>query len=452
MENHEPLYALINTAKAGDKQNLNDRIDTFSAYGNNLAELSLLACSLSTNVEGGQMVEAIARRLRSHMPHIIKTSKILCSLHTSQEAWGSMVIVRDLWINEVKLLTLAMDEIMSIDDFLLVCENAILSDINKSVELMQSRKAIDFAQTADQITKRVTRVCEMVSAEINNYEACEFTKNLANSVRILKQRLDSGFVKCVDHLSEVMAVNSSTKSKDDNLNLENEVVEESRLVYYAVRDLRHAMIQVPQQHQLSQLGSLVEEEVELLSADQIENENNNQNEANSSSSSTIVQNADEEEPESDSTLIPTGASSPNATKQQQEEIQQQFDSFKNEKKIFDREVLKWDDKSNEIVVLSKAMCVILMDMTSFTRSRGPYTTIADVIGAAKKISEIGSKLEKLCRELANDCPESQSKRELLGYLKSLGFFCSQMNICVKVKENIIDVSLVKLFSCFLEKS
>ena len=31
------------------------------------------------------------------------------------------------------------------------------------------------------------------------------------------------------------------------------------------------------------------------------------------------------------------------------------------------EVSKWDDQSNEIIVLAKKMCMIMMDMSDFTR-------------------------------------------------------------------------------------
>lgn len=153
-------------------------------------------------------------------------------------------------------------------------------------------------------------------------------------------------------------------------------------------------------------------------------------------------NFDEEEDDDDDTNNITSNTVDSNGQMDQQDMKQELLSFRKEKNKFDREVLKWDDKSNDIIVLSKAMCVILMDMSVYTRGRGPFKSIGDVIGAAKKISEIGSKLEKLCRELANDCPESQSKKDLLDYLKSLLFFCNQINICVKVKENIIDVSYI----------
>jgi catenin alpha len=46
--------------------------------------------------------------------------------------------------------------------------------------------------------------------------------------------------------------------------------------------------------------------------------------------------------------------------------------FRVEKRKFDLEVSKWDDTGNDIIVLAKHMCMIMMDMTDFTRGRASY--------------------------------------------------------------------------------
>lgn len=48
-------------------------------------------------------------------------------------------------------------------------------------------------------------------------------------------------------------------------------------------------------------------------------------------------------------------------------IAQQVELFRKEKMTFDSEVEKWDDAGNEIVFLAKHMCLIMMEMTDFTR-------------------------------------------------------------------------------------
>ncbi len=130
----------------------------------------------------------------------------------------------------------------------------------------------------------------------------------------------------------------------------------------------------------------------------------------------------------------------NITEEQREEIQQQLDSFSKERTNFERQVLKWDDKSNDIVVLAKEMCVVIMNMADFMKGQGPYSSAADIIKAAKLVSMIGSNLERLVHELAEQCPESKSKEELLSYLKQIPLFCNQLNLCSKVKEYTFDVN------------
>ena len=46
--------------------------------------------------------------------------------------------------------------------------------------------------------------------------------------------------------------------------------------------------------------------------------------------------------------------------------------FRVEKRLFDREVSKWDDNGNDVIVLAKHMCMIMMEMTDFTRGKKLY--------------------------------------------------------------------------------
>jgi hypothetical protein len=64
----------------------------------------------------------------------------------------------------------------------------------------------------------------------------------------------------------------------------------------------------------------------------------------------------------------------------------------------------------------------------------------DVINAAKKISEAGIKLDKLTRQIADQCPESSTKKDLLAYLQRIDLYCHQMNITSKVKADVQNIS------------
>ena len=77
-------------------------------------------------------------------------------------------------------------------------------------------------------------------------------------------------------------------------------------------------------------------------------------------------------------------------------------------------------------------CMIMMEMTDFTRGKGPLSTTLAVIEAAKKISEAGTKLDKLARQIADQCPESSTKKDLLAYLQRIALYCHQLNITSRV--------------------
>ena len=103
-------------------------------------------------------------------------------------------------------------------------------------------------------------------------------------------------------------------------------------------------------------------------------------------------------------------------------IQAQVEEFRTEQMKFDREVSKWDDNGNDVIVLAKHMCMIMMEMTDFTRGKGRLKTTMDVITAAKGISENGTKLDKLARSCVL-CTVS-SLRRINSSLLTMFIFCS----------------------------
>lgn len=77
---------------------------------------------------------------------------------------------------------------------------------------------------------------------------------------------------------------------------------------------------------------------------------------------------------------------------------------------------------------------------SFFRGKGPLKTTMDVINAAKKISELGTKLDKFAREIAEHCPEGSTKNDLIAYLGQIALYCHQLNITSKVKADVQNIS------------
>lgn len=55
------------------------------------------------------------------------------------------------------------------------------------------------------------------------------------------------------------------------------------------------------------------------------------------------------------------------SEEEKEKIAAQVEIFRTEKNKFDKEVAKWDDTGNDVIVIAKHMCMIMMEMTDFTR-------------------------------------------------------------------------------------
>ena len=64
--------------------------------------------------------------------------------------------------------------------------------------------------------------------------------------------------------------------------------------------------------------------------------------------------------------------------------------------------------------------------------KGPLQTTMAVIDAARRISEAGTQLDKLARQIADQCPESSTKKDLIAYLQRIALYCHQLNITSKV--------------------
>ena len=53
--------------------------------------------------------------------------------------------------------------------------------------------------------------------------------------------------------------------------------------------------------------------------------------------------------------------------EEKEKIMEQVELFRQEKEKLDLEMAKWDDSGNDIIILARQMCMIMMEMTDFTR-------------------------------------------------------------------------------------
>ncbi|KAK3507137.1 hypothetical protein QTP70_008537 [Hemibagrus guttatus] len=89
-----------------------------------------------------------------------------------------MDVFKDQWEKQVRILTEAVDDITSVDDFLSVSENHILEDVNKCVIALQEGDVDTLDRTAGAIRGRAARVVHIINAEMENYEPGVYTERV----------------------------------------------------------------------------------------------------------------------------------------------------------------------------------------------------------------------------------------------------------------------------------
>uniref|UniRef100_A0A8K9X6L2 Catenin alpha-1 n=1 Tax=Oncorhynchus mykiss TaxID=8022 RepID=A0A8K9X6L2_ONCMY len=406
LETNVPLLVLIEAAKNGNEKEVKEYAQVFREHANKLIEVANLACSISNNEEGVKLVRMAASQLETLCPQVINAALALAAKPNSKVAQDNMDLFKESWEKQVRVLTDAVDDITSIDDFLCVSENHILEDVNKCVIALQEKDVDGLDRTAGAIRGRAARVVHVVTCEMDNYEPGVYTEKVLEATKLLTNTVMPRFTEQVEAAVEALSANPTLPVD------ENEFIDASRLVYDGVRDIRKAVLMIRTPEELDD-SDFETEDFDVRSRTSVQTEDD-QLIAGQSARAIMAQ-------------LP---------QEQKAKIAEQVASFQEEKSKLDAEVSKWDDSGNDIIVLAKQMCMIMMEMTDFTRGKGPLKNTSDVISAAKKIAEAGSRMDKLGRTIADQCPDSACKQDLLAYLQRIALYCHQLNICSKVKAEV----------------
>uniref|UniRef100_A0A8C1GQ20 Catenin alpha-1 n=1 Tax=Cyprinus carpio TaxID=7962 RepID=A0A8C1GQ20_CYPCA len=407
LETNVPLLVLIEAAKNGNEKEVKEYAQVFREHANKLIEVANLACSISNNEEGVKLVRMAASQLETLCPQVINAALALAAKPNSKVAQDNMDLFKDQWEKQVRVLTDAVDDITSIDDFLCVSENHILEDVNKCVMALQEKDVDGLDRTAGAIRGRAARVVHVVTSEMDNYEPGVYTEKVLEATKLLTDTVMPRFTEQVEAAVEALSANPSQPVD------ENEFIDASRLVYDGVRDIRKAVLMIRTPEELDD-SDFETEDFDSRSRTSVQTEDD-QLIAGQSARAIMAQ-------------LP---------QEQKAKIAEQVASFQEEKSKLDAEVSKWDDSGNDIIVLAKQMCMIMMEMTDFTRGKGPLKNASDVISAAKKIAEAGSRMDKLGRAIADQA-------EFPVLLLSLCRKTIYINVCVF--ESVKDIGFIAVAS------
>ncbi|KAG3266974.1 catenin alpha 2 [Ictidomys tridecemlineatus] len=323
LETNVPLLVLIEAAKSGNEKEVKEYAQVFREHANKLVEVANLACSISNNEEGVKLVRMAATQIDSLCPQVINAALTLAARPQSKVAQDNMDVFKDQWEKQVRVLTEAVDDITSVDDFLSVSGNH----------------------------RPLTRHCQIPVLGVTIPTVNNWPKGTSTSIHV------AGSGEEVDPVCHVQ--------------------QGEGWCLLAVEARMHcAQTETPEE--LEDDSDFEQEDYDVRSRTSVQTEDD-QLIAGQSARAIMAQLPQEEKAK----------------------IAEQVEIFHQEKSKLDAEVAKWDDSSNDIIVLAKQMCMIMMEMTDFTR-----------------------------------CPDSACKQDLLAYLQRIALYCHQLNICSKVKAEV----------------
>ncbi|RXM36173.1 Catenin alpha-3 [Acipenser ruthenus] len=370
------------------------------SWSDPVPQVANLTSSISTNEDGVKIVQMAAHHIETLCPQVINAALALAARHKSQTVMNNMEVYKKTWENYVRLLTEAVDDITSVDDFLAVSESHILEDVNKCIIALREHDLDSLDRAAGAIRGRAARVAHVVTGEMDNYESGIYTQGVMKNVNFLTENGIPEFVAQVSKALE--ALNSDAMHQfDDNL-----FVDVSKKVYDLIHDIRCSVLMIRTPEELEDVSDL-EEDYESRSRTSVQTEGKTDR--------------------AKMTQLPES---------EKAKIAEQVADFKKVKSKLDAEIEIWDDTSNDIIVLAKKMCMIMMEMTDFTRGKGPLKLLSDVINAAMMISDAGCRMDVLARQIAKQCPDPSCKQDLLSYLEQIQLYSHQLKICSQVKSEI----------------
>lgn len=126
LETQVPLLVLVEAARAGNERQVEEYARVFAEHAHKLVEVASLACSMSSHEDGVKMVRCAAAHIEGLCPQVVNAARILAARPRSKVAQENMDAFRDAWETQVRLLTEAVDDITTIDDFLAVSGKAKL--------------------------------------------------------------------------------------------------------------------------------------------------------------------------------------------------------------------------------------------------------------------------------------------------------------------------------------
>jgi len=437
-----PINSVVSMAKKGKENETIEKTQLLRNQCDMLTATAAVVTQLNMEDDQRKLIELAASQLQNLCDEVVNAGLILADIPKSRAALENMDAFKKAWVSQVRILVDAVDEILPLGQLLDVLENDIINDVRSCCKAVDEKNPTELTRSSRSVYHRTLRVCDLAVSDLENFEHGDHSERLLEAIESMKNDIFPLFARRVQTALKAMKTGGHID--------QNEFIDGTRMVYDGFRDVKRVVTAYIEQEE-----EFNESDWEILDQKQAEKDPSPPKlpkiaKKEVQSIRDAVKNIPEQdkleiakELEIDSQVYWVAIWSDPRVRNLLSTTHlggSQVDGFHEEKENFDREVDKWEDAENDIVLLAKHMCRIMTDMTDFIKGKGPIKCTQDIITSAKKISDFGKKLDCLARRIAENCPQSSTKSDLLAYLQRIALYCHQLNITSKVKSDVHNVS------------
>lgn len=439
LERDQRLMAVGDATQFGNEKLMDSACQHLQDHSAAMIAGAYELCSLTSNEDASWLAQLACSQLEQLCPQVISTAYLLFKYPHSKSVEATFEAFQTAYRNAMQILYSSLSELTNVHDFLALMDDQMTCDFEQSLQALSDRREDGLRQTSFSMQRRASHTCELVTRKVAaRANDSHYSAHVLEQVTALQDKYTPHFIEVSrDALSRLSANQppDEMRFKAAGRNL-CQALHIMRLVVLNETGLPSDFEALRSHEPSSRLHypSGASDIVRLPVSERARVTPFDHRDTAplttpvSPATTTHFSQENQQSERQTSFAMPID--------QEHESLAQEFAGFLEEKKRFMREVIKWDDSANEIVVLAKKMCVIMMEMTDFTRGKGPLHSTMEVIQAAQQISHLGERLDQLCRNIADICPDSASRRDLLAYLQRIILHCHQLNITSRVKAGI----------------
>ncbi|EDV22694.1 uncharacterized protein TRIADDRAFT_28149 [Trichoplax adhaerens] len=129
-----PLQVLIDAATNKSNEELENYAQSFSDDAESILQAGELACAISTNAEGIKLVKLASNYVRTYRLQVVNAAEICSQVPSDMTVENNMDRYKELWNKYMRALIRAIDEITSVDDFLLASRKSLKWSKNNNLK------------------------------------------------------------------------------------------------------------------------------------------------------------------------------------------------------------------------------------------------------------------------------------------------------------------------------